>query len=87
VLLEAVAHVAGLVVDAGIEAELVDHPVALGLPAGDADRPAAADLGHLADRLAHRAGGTGDDHRVARLRLPDVEQAEVRRSCRACRAR
>jgi hypothetical protein len=43
--------VAGLVVDAGVEAQLLDHPVALGLAAGNADHAAAQELGDLADRL------------------------------------
>ena len=45
--------------------------------AGNADDAAALDLGDLADGLAHRTGGTGDDHGFAGLGLADIHQAEV----------
>jgi hypothetical protein len=46
--------------------------------AGDADRAAALDLRDLADDRADRTRRAGNDDRVSRLRLADVEQAEVR---------
>ena len=60
----------------------LDEVVALLRAAGDADHAAALDLRDLPDDRAHRAGRAGDDHRLARLRLADVEQAEVRRHAR-----
>ena len=77
VRLQAVLDRAGLVVDAGVEAELLDDPLALRRAAGDADDAAALDLRELADGLADRAGRARDDDRLAGLRLADVEQAEV----------
>ena len=47
------------------------------LAAGDAHDAAALELGDLADEPADGAGGAGHDHRLALLRLADVEQAEV----------
>src|SRR5581483_4848922 len=70
-------EVAGLVVDAGVEPQLVGDVAALFGSAGDSDRAAALDLGDLSD---HRADGSGcrrDDHRLAGLGLADLEQAEV----------
>ena len=75
--LEAVLHRTGLVVDAGIEAELLHDPLAFRRTAGDADGAAALDLRELPDRLADRAGGAGHDDGLAGLRLADVQQAEV----------
>src|SRR5262245_37666072 len=49
---QAFGHVLALVVDAGVEAELVDHKGALVGAASDADGPAALDLGQLADDRA-----------------------------------
>ncbi len=51
----------GLVVHAGVEAEFLDHVVALLLAAGHADHAAAGQLGQLAHHAAHRAG-RGADH-------------------------
>ena len=63
-----------LVVDAGVEAELVDHVVALVGAAGDADGAAATRLGQLADRAADRAAGRAHDDGLARLGLDDLHQ-------------
>ena len=67
----------GLVVDAGVEAELVLHEGALLRAAGDADHAAAHDLADLAHHLADRAGRRRDDDGLARLGLADIEQAEI----------
>ena len=75
-------HVLRLVVDRGVEAELAHDVVALLAAAGDADGATAFDLRDLPDHHADRAGRAGDDDRLARLRLADVEQAEVRRHAR-----
>ena len=77
--LEALAHRAGagLVVDAGIEAEFFHHPVALGLAAGNAHHAAAPDLGQLPDRLANRPGRARHHQRLAGLGLADIHQAEI----------
>src|SRR5207237_10252438 len=81
-LLWGVAHVAGLVVDARVETEFLDDPLALRGAARDADDAAALELRQLADGLSHRARCARNNHRVARLRLADIEQAEVRRHAR-----
>ena len=77
--LEALAHVSRAVVDARVEAELAHHEVALRLAARDADDAATLELRHLAHRLPHGPRRTGHHHRLARLRLADVEQPEVAR--------
>ena len=65
-------------IDAGIEAELVHHVIALCLAACDTDDAAARDLRELAGHTAHRARRGRHDHRLAGLRLPDLFQAEPR---------
>ena len=76
-----------LVVHAGVEAQLLDDVAALRLAAGDADGPAALDLGDLADDRADRARGRRDDHRLARLAAGRCRAGRRRPSCPACRAR
>jgi hypothetical protein len=66
------------IVDRGIEAELLRQPAALLLAAGDTDDAAALDLRDLRRERPGRAGGTGDDDGVSRLRRADLEEAEVR---------
>ena len=66
-------------IEAIVKAEFLLDVVALVPAAGDANRPRALDLGDLANRRADRAGGGGNDHGLARLRLADVEQACVGR--------
>ena len=68
---------AGLVIDAGVETQLVNHPVALGAPAGNADEAAAFYFGNLANSLADRTRRSRDDDGFAGLRLAHVQQAEV----------
>src|SRR4029077_11966766 len=67
-----------LVVDGGVEAEIVGEPATLLLAAGNADHAAALDLGDLPGDVANGAGCPGDDDRLPLLQLGDVEQAEVR---------
>src|SRR5712692_1736797 len=81
-LLEAPMEVARLVVDAGIEAQLAGDVVAFLLAARDADRAAAPDLRQLPHHAADRARGGRHHHRLARLRLSDVLQPEIRRDSR-----
>jgi hypothetical protein len=70
---ELITPVLGLVVDAGVEAEILDDVVALLLAAGDTDHTGAPRLGDLAGHGADGSGGTGDDHRLPRLGLSQVE--------------
>ena len=72
----------GAVVDAGVEAQLLDHVVALVLAAGDADGAAAVQLGELADHRADRARRRRDDDGLAFLGLADHHQAPPRRHAR-----
>ena len=65
-------------IQAQIEAELLDCVFALLGPAGDADGARALDLRNLSDDGAHRASGRGDDYGLSGLRLSDVQQAHVR---------
>src|SRR6185437_5684836 len=66
-----------LVVDAGVEPQLVLHVGAFPGAAGDPNGAAAGDSGELADDLAHRARGRRHHHRLARPGLAHLEQAEV----------
>jgi len=68
----------GLVVDARVEAELIDHPCALGRRARDAEHTRALHLGDLARDRAHPARGGRDEERLARLGARDLEHADVR---------
>src|SRR5512146_15906 len=81
-LAQIAVEVPGLVVDAGVEAELVHHVVALLLAAGDAHRAAAADLCQLPDHAADRAGGGRHHHGLARLGRADLLHAAVRGQAR-----
>jgi hypothetical protein len=77
--LQASAHSTrpGFVVDAGIKAQLLDHPLALGGTAGNADHAAALELGDLAHGLADGTGRTRHHDRFAGLGHAHVHQAEV----------
>ena len=79
VLREGGLHVLGLVIDGGIEAQVLDDVVAFLGSAGDADGAAALDLGDLAGDGADGAGGARKDDGLARLGLTDIQQAEVGR--------
>ena len=74
--LEILVQLAGLVVDAGIEPQLLDDEVALGLAAGDAHGAAALQLGELSDHAADRAGGRGHHHGLAGERLAVLQQTD-----------
>ena len=65
-------------IEAQIEAELLDRVFALLRPAGDADGARTLDLRDLSDDGAHRAGGGGHDYGLSGLRLADVQQSHVR---------
>src|SRR6266513_2308571 len=73
---------ARFVVHARVEAEFFDDVAALFGSAGDTDRTAAFDLRDLPDRAPDRAGGGGDDHGFAALRLADVDETDVRGAAR-----
>src|SRR6185437_5714613 len=73
-----VVQIPRAVIDAGVEAELVNDVVALGPAARDADGATAADLRELADDAANGARRRGDDDRLSGPWLPDLEQAEPR---------
>ena len=64
-------------VDAPVEAELVDHPGALLVAPGDPHHPAAVQLGDLAGDGPRRPTGRRHHHRLARGDVADVEQTEV----------
>ena len=67
----------GLVVDAGIEAEVILHEGAFLGAARDADGAAAHELGDLAHDLADGTGGSRHHDRLAGLGLADMQQAEI----------
>ncbi len=77
VLRQGCLHVFRLVVDAGIKAKFVYDVIALRGAAGNADHTAAFDLGDLTGNRADGAGRAREDHRLARLCLTNLEQAEV----------
>src|SRR6185436_17776181 len=77
-----VAQLAGLVIEAIVEAELVLHIGALFRTAGDAERAAAPQLGELAHHAADRSGSRRHQRRFARLRLAQLLQAEIRGQAR-----
>src|SRR5579859_5509101 len=66
-----------LVIDGGVEAEIVFNPFTFFIGAGDADYTAAVDFAKLADDAAGGAGGGANDERFARLGLADVEETEI----------
>ena len=66
-----------LVVDARIEARLLDTPGALVRPTRDADHACAMDLPQLPDDLPYRATGGAHHNRLCRLHLGDIEQTLV----------
>jgi hypothetical protein len=65
-------------IDAGIEAELVDDVIALRLAAGDADDAAARDRRQLTATLPTAPTQPDTSYRLAGLRLPDLVQPEPR---------
>src|SRR6185437_3272321 len=73
------AQVSALVVDRGVEPELLNQPGALLGPARDPHGAAALDAGDLPDHAAHRAGRARHDDGLPRLGPPEVEQTEVSR--------
>ena len=49
------------------------------LPACDTHDTTALELGDLADDRSDGSGRGGDEHRVADVRLPNIEQPEISR--------
>ena len=76
-LSEGLTDILALVVDRGVEAEVVHHVAALLGPSGDADRATVLELGDLSHHLSHGSGGAGDHDGLARLGTSDVEQPEI----------
>ncbi|MNN94394.1 hypothetical protein D3C81_2130070 [compost metagenome] len=72
-----IGEVRALVVDAGIEAQLLNHIAALVHTTRHADYPQAFDLRYLADHRTHGTGSCRDHQRLTGLGLPDVHQAHV----------
>src|SRR5690606_24198931 len=72
---ELLREVRVVAVDAGVEAECLDHEAAFLRAAGNADDAAALYFGDLADDRADRAAGGSDHDRFTFLRLADPEQA------------
>ena len=70
------------VIEAGIEAELIDDVITFRLPPGDADHAAPVQPGNLADDSTDRATGGRHHHGFAGLRLADVEQPHIGREAR-----
>src|SRR6202011_3127105 len=70
-------QIAGLVINSGVEPELLDQPATLLLAAGDADRPATLDPRYLPGDAADRPGRARDPDGLTGLGSADVEQPEV----------
>ncbi len=71
------APVRRLVVDGGVEAEILDNVPALVGPARDADGAATLDLRDLADDRADGARCSGDEDGVTRLRAAKLKETEI----------
>jgi hypothetical protein len=67
---------------AGVEPELADDVVALPLRAGHADRAAPFDASDLADDRANGPRRGRHDNGLARLRLTDIKQTDIRGEAR-----
>jgi hypothetical protein len=63
-------------IDTSIESERVNHVAALRFTASNADDAAAFDFGDLANQRTDCAGGSRDDHGLARPWLADIEQTK-----------
>ena len=72
-----IAHRPGLVVERGVQPELVQEVRDLLVGARASDDPVAADLGHLGGEAADGAGRGGDPDDVAVAQSGDVEEADV----------
>src|SRR5688500_17475315 len=71
-----------LVVDARVEAQLLDHVITLLAAAGEPDRTAAASLRELPHHASHCAARGADGDRLAGLGLADSDEAVPRRHAR-----
>ena len=65
-----------LVVDRGVEAQVLGEPAALLVGPGDADDAQALDLPDLADERPDRPRRRGHHERLALLRLADLQQPD-----------
>src|SRR5580693_6298942 len=65
-------------VEAGIETKYVPNKSAFLFATGNADDPAAFDLGDLADDRTDSARGRCDNNRLSGLRFSDVQQTSIR---------
>src|SRR5271166_6737331 len=69
-------------VDAGIESEFVLNEAAFLFAPGNADGPAAFDLGDLADQRTEGARSRSDDDALSGLRFSNVQQTSIRAEAR-----
>ena len=69
-------------VDAGIESEFVLNEAAFLFAPGNADGPAAFDLGDLADQRTDGARSRSDDDALSGLRFSNVQQTSIRAEAR-----
>src|SRR5262249_21219833 len=67
------SHVLAAIVDSNVVVIVLDQPPAFLRPAGYADRPATFEGSDLSGDGAHRPGRAGDEHGLARLRVPHLE--------------
>ena len=81
-LLQRLANGRDLVVDHGVQADLVAQPARLVLGAGRAHHVTALDLRDLGSDRTYRTGSGRDEHLLAFLELADVQQAAVGREPR-----
>ncbi|EAU66540.1 conserved hypothetical protein [Stigmatella aurantiaca DW4/3-1] len=79
---QGIGHRAILVVEGVVEPEVLSQVLHLLRGARAAHHPAALDLGDLPHEPAHRAGRAGDEHRLARHGLAEIEQPHVGRHAR-----
>ena len=71
-----------LVIDSGVETQLVAQPRDLRRGRRQPQDLALPDLGDLSHEHADRSGGAGDHHGLSGLRVTEVEEAEVGREAR-----
>ena len=69
----------GPVVDGGVESQVVDDVLALGVAAANADHAAPLNFGNLPGGAANGSRGAGDHDGLSRARLPHVQDAVVGR--------
>src|SRR5207245_10564983 len=67
----------GLVIEGGVEAQLVHQVAHFGVRSGDPYHAAAQDFCDLADDGTHRAGCARDHHSFAGVGMADIDQSEI----------